>query len=130
MGQTRLARSCAVNSPRFGVGFEVQEAKEAHRKRFLLKAGSIADAKGRGFQGQTTSTASAGMQKVLEKLRTGEMPPKGMPRPNAAELKLVAQWIEREFDQADRLAKPKRVGVFADVVTMRGLSPSSAPAAG
>jgi GNAT superfamily N-acetyltransferase len=34
----------------------------------LLKAGSIADAQRRGFQGQTTSTASPGMQKVLERL--------------------------------------------------------------
>lgn len=35
----------------------------------LLKAGSIADAQSRGFLGQTTSTASPAMQKVLENLR-------------------------------------------------------------
>ncbi len=43
---------------------------------------------------------------VLLKLRTGEMPPKGMPRPDATELKAVIQWIEGEFERADRLAKP------------------------
>lgn len=34
----------------------------------LLKAGSIADAHGRGLRGQTTSTASPAMQRVLAKL--------------------------------------------------------------
>ncbi len=44
---------------------------------------------------------------VLQKLHAGEMPPKGAPRPDAAELKSVIAWIEREFDRADRLAKPE-----------------------
>ena len=50
-------------------------------------------------------------EKILRKLETGEMPPKGLPRPDEAELKLVTSWIEGEFDRADRLAKPdpKRV---------------------
>lgn len=43
---------------------------------------------------------------VLLKLRTGEMPPKGAPRPDAAELKAVMAWLESEFDRADRMAKP------------------------
>ena len=43
---------------------------------------------------------------ALQKLQTGEMPPKGAPRPDAAELKAVIGWIEREFERADRLAKP------------------------
>ncbi len=45
-------------------------------------------------------------ERILLKLRTGEMPPKGMPRPNHAELESVIGWIESEFDRADRLAKP------------------------
>lgn len=50
-------------------------------------------------------------ERVLEKLRAGEMPPKGAPRPNEAELKAVIGWIENELDRADRLAKldPGRV---------------------
>lgn len=43
---------------------------------------------------------------VLLKLRTGEMPPKGAPRPDAAELKAVIGWLESEFDRADRMTKP------------------------
>jgi mono/diheme cytochrome c family protein len=45
-------------------------------------------------------------ERVLRKLRTGEMPPKGVPRPNPEELKTVISWIEAEVDRADRLAKP------------------------
>jgi mono/diheme cytochrome c family protein len=45
-------------------------------------------------------------ENVLSKLRTGEMPPKGMPRPNENELKTVIRWIESEFERADRLTKP------------------------
>ncbi len=43
---------------------------------------------------------------VLQKLQAGEMPPKGAPRPDAAELKAVITWIETEFDRLDRLARP------------------------
>ncbi len=43
---------------------------------------------------------------ALQKLQTGEMPPKGAPRPDQTELKAVISWIEREFDRVDRLAKP------------------------
>jgi len=43
---------------------------------------------------------------VLQKLRTGEMPPKGIPRPAEAESKLVAGWIEKELRRAELLAKP------------------------
>ena len=45
-------------------------------------------------------------ERVLRKLRTGEMPPKGVPRPNSEELKTVISWIEGEFERADRLARP------------------------
>jgi hypothetical protein len=43
---------------------------------------------------------------VLQKLQSGEMPPKGVPRPDAAELKNVTGWIEKEFDRLDRMAGP------------------------
>ena len=45
-------------------------------------------------------------ERVIRKLRTGEMPPKGVPRPNSEELKTVISWIEGELERADRLAKP------------------------
>src|SRR5712691_1393048 len=43
---------------------------------------------------------------ILQKIKSGEMPPKGVPRPNTAEVKVVTGWIEAEFERADRLAKP------------------------
>ncbi|MGH9849524.1 MAG: DUF1587 domain-containing protein, partial [Blastocatellia bacterium] len=43
---------------------------------------------------------------VLRKLRTGEMPPKGMPRPKEAELQKVVRWLENLFEQADQQVKP------------------------
>jgi cytochrome c553 len=43
---------------------------------------------------------------VLQKLQAGEMPPKGMPRPAAADLKAVETWIQAEFDRADAAIKP------------------------
>jgi cytochrome c553 len=45
-------------------------------------------------------------EKVLQKLRTGEMPPKGMPRPDRAEVELVCRLIESEFERGDQSAKP------------------------
>jgi mono/diheme cytochrome c family protein len=43
---------------------------------------------------------------VLQKLQSGEMPPKGLPRPSDAELKVVVGWIRSEFDRADASVKP------------------------
>lgn len=45
-------------------------------------------------------------ERVVKKLRAGEMPPKGLPRPNPEELKTVISVIEGEFERADRLARP------------------------
>jgi hypothetical protein len=43
---------------------------------------------------------------ILSKLQAGEMPPKGMPRPDPVQLKTVTDWIQSEFDRADRSMKP------------------------
>ena len=52
----------------FGIGTAVHPHYRRQGIATLLKAGSIADAQRRGFQGQTTSTASPAMQRVLETL--------------------------------------------------------------
>ena len=49
-------------------------------------------------------------EKILKKLRAGEMPPKALPRPNAEELKIVTGWIETDLD---RQAKTNPVRVMA-----------------
>ncbi len=43
---------------------------------------------------------------VVEKLKAGAMPPKGVPRPDPAQVALVTKWFENEFAQADRHIKP------------------------
>jgi hypothetical protein len=45
-------------------------------------------------------------ERISQKLRTGEMPPKGMPRPNKTELEAALRWIDGEFARGDRLIKP------------------------
>lgn len=45
-------------------------------------------------------------EKVLQKIRSGEMPPKGLPRPDSNEIAQVARWIESGFERADRMAGP------------------------
>ena len=54
---------------------------------------------------------------VLNKLRTGEMPPKGVPRPSETSVKIVEEWIQADFDRADAALKP-----FAGRVTARRLN--------
>jgi mono/diheme cytochrome c family protein len=43
---------------------------------------------------------------ALVKLQTGQMPPPGMPRPDAAEVKAITEWVEKEFARVDELAPP------------------------
>ena len=38
-------------------------------------------------------------EKVLKKLQAGEMPPQGLPRPSAEEVKAVTSWIENDLDR-------------------------------
>lgn len=52
----------------FGIGTAVHPEYRRRGIASLLKAGSIADAHRRGFQGQTAGTASPAMQKVFERL--------------------------------------------------------------
>src|ERR1700676_3803413 len=43
-------------------------------------------------------------EKIVDRLRAGEMPPPGVPRP--ARLDAVIQYVQSEFDKADRNIKP------------------------
>ena len=45
-------------------------------------------------------------EKVILKLKAGEMPPPGIPRPPAEKLAAVSQWLEQEYETADANAKP------------------------
>ncbi|HEU0176965.1 MAG TPA: DUF1592 domain-containing protein [Blastocatellia bacterium] len=71
-----------------------------------------AEMKTGGLNLETYSTAASVIQdrqkweEVLKKIRTGEMPPKGMPRPKEAEKQSVVQWIENLFEQVDHQSSP------------------------
>jgi mono/diheme cytochrome c family protein len=43
---------------------------------------------------------------ILQKIQTGEMPPKGAPKPDPAEVKKVIAFLESEFTRLDKLVKP------------------------
>ena len=45
-------------------------------------------------------------EKVVARVRSGEMPPKGMPRPKPEDVTATTGWIEARFDEMDRNAKP------------------------
>ncbi|MEO8126905.1 MAG: DUF1592 domain-containing protein [Bryobacteraceae bacterium] len=52
-------------------------------------------------------------EKVVDKLKTGQMPPPGVPHPPEAATKSVTHWIETEFDRLDRAVKPEAGRVTA-----------------
>ena len=54
---------------------------------------------------------------ILTKLHSGEMPPKGLPRPSNAERAAAEKWLAAEFDRADAASKP-----YAGRVTARRLN--------
>lgn len=45
-------------------------------------------------------------ERVLQKVRTGEMPPKGIPKPPQAQVEEFMGFIRGEFEKADRNVKP------------------------
>lgn len=47
-----------------------------------------------------------GWEKILRKLKSGEMPPKGAPRPSQQQVDALFQFIQAEFERADRKTKP------------------------
>lgn len=47
-----------------------------------------------------------GWERIVQKVRSGEMPPKGIPRPPQAEMEAFVNFIHSEFEKADRNVKP------------------------
>jgi Protein of unknown function (DUF1592)/Protein of unknown function (DUF1588)/Protein of unknown function (DUF1587)/Protein of unknown function (DUF1585)/Protein of unknown function (DUF1595) len=54
----------------------------------------------------TVAEDRASWNKIIEKIESGEMPPKGMPRPPQAQVSALTNFIHGEFDKADALVKP------------------------
>lgn len=47
-----------------------------------------------------------GWERILQKIHSGEMPPKGFPRPAAERMEALTRFVEGEFEKADRNLKP------------------------
>jgi PAS domain-containing protein len=45
-------------------------------------------------------------EKVIARVRAGEMPPKGLPRPKPEQIAATTNWIEAQFDALDAKSKP------------------------
>ena len=45
-------------------------------------------------------------EKVAHKIRTGEMPPKGFPRPEESEAAAISTWIAAELERIEQIAPP------------------------
>ncbi len=52
-------------------------------------------------------------EKVVDKLKTGQMPPPPIPHPPTADTTAVVQWLETEFDRQDRMVTPEAGRVTA-----------------
>ena len=55
---------------------------------------------------ESLETQRDGWEAILHRLRAGEMPPKGAPRPPAVELQAMSSRIERELQRADAAMRP------------------------
>ena len=47
-----------------------------------------------------------GWQRIVQKVRTGEMPPAGLPRLTGAQIEILVRFVQEEFAKADRNVKP------------------------
>src|SRR3954452_803940 len=47
-----------------------------------------------------------GWEIILRKLRSGEMPPKGIPKPPPEQLNGLIKYVEAEFERSDKATKP------------------------
>src|SRR5882724_2370174 len=47
-----------------------------------------------------------GWERIIVKLRNGEMPPKGVPKPPAVQIDALVKYVQGEFDRIDRTTSP------------------------
>jgi len=47
-----------------------------------------------------------GWERIVQKVRTGEMPPEGLPRLPAAQIETLVKFVQSEFERADRNIRP------------------------
>lgn len=54
----------------------------------------------------TLSDDRPSWERILQKIESGEMPPKGIPRPPQAKMAALVEYLHSEFDKADAAIKP------------------------
>lgn len=60
-----------------------------------------------------------GWEKIIRRIQSGEMPPKGIPRPPSARTDALVNFIESEFEKADRSTRPDPGRVVAHRLNRR-----------
>jgi hypothetical protein len=58
------------------------------------------------MEASTVAEDRASWEKILQKIESGEMPPKGVPRPPQAQITALTGFLHGEFEKADALVKP------------------------
>ena len=84
--------------------FFAQSCTSCHNAK--AKAGGL-DLQSLGHAGSVVDSVKRNREtweSIVRKVRNGEMPPPGSPKPNAAQIKAVTQSIEAELERVDRLA--------------------------
>ena len=80
------------------------------------------------FQSAADVTAKRDIwETVLRKIETGEMPPAPLPKPPAAQSKLVTDWVEKHFAAIDRNTRPDPGRVSRQVFRRRRSGPDRGP---
>ena len=54
----------------------------------------------------TVASDRPAWEKILQKIESGEMPPKGIPRPSQAKMTALVHFVQGQFDKADAAAPP------------------------
>src|SRR5690348_1166753 len=109
-GRTKLrwllfaVASCAAAAPSFDTVVAPvlqQNCSMCHNEKLFSGGLNLAVYLGQG----SVAASRDAWERIAEKLRTGEMPPKGIPRPPAEKVTALLAYVEAEFDRADRAAK-------------------------
>jgi hypothetical protein len=97
-----LAAGVAAGESREVLAFVKEKCAACHNPR--VKSGDVDLASLQS--GKTFDEDRVVWEKAVEKLKTGQMPPPGTPKPPAAEVAGIVRSLESEFARQDRLAKP------------------------
>src|SRR6266849_5864699 len=101
---------CLLSSSCFAASFFQKTVEPFLKTNCLLCHNAKLKVGGLNLDSYTNSKAALHdrevWEKVVQKLRTGQMPPKGRPVPPAEQVASVTRWFELQFARLDRNMKP------------------------